>query len=864
MASALTLGRMTVQSSLGEALRAEIDITSMTPEEASSLRTAVAQQDAFRAAGVEYNAVLAGAQVSLKRRQDGRSYFLVQGERSVSEPFLDLILDFAWSGGRLQRSYTLLIDPPARQALPPAPAIQPTAPALSPAPVVVATPIAPSAPAVRVQPPSDPAPERAPSRKVPTAASAGDTYKVRAGDTLSRIASGHIPAGVSLDQMLVGLFRGNPDAFVGNNMNRLKAGAVLTIPDASRAGSVSSAEARQIIQAHSADFAGFRSRLADAAPAIKASEPPRQAVGKVSAAVQEPASTKAKSPDQLKLSTPTVKSAAVEEKLSKEAERKAAEARVQELKRNVEELKGLKSGMAAAPAAPVAASAPAPSKPAVPVATPAPAAVPSVPAAVVPAPVVVAPPMASAPGSVPAIASAPQPVASAPVVAAAASRPAAPVAPPVPAAAEEGEGFLDGLMSNPFVLPGAVGLVALLAGLGFMRLRRRHPESSGETSFIESKLQPDSFFGVSGGQRVDTRDGGASSSSSSLSYSLSQLDAIGDVDPVAEADVYLAYGRDLQAEEILKEALRTDPERLAIRVKLLEVYAKRGDLRNLEAYGRQLQELTGGVGEDWLKAQELGRQVDPENPLYLDISQVGAVDIDTSPEPPPDLMPEPDDAGYGADEPAISSYGHAAAPSAAPQPLGAPLDAGDSEAQFDLDIDLDAASKLTGLESTRPISTLSTGAGEFGSSSDFNFNTDSPSELGSLDLGSTDLGGLELEETGMRPLPDLDLGFEHSAPAPSAPAAAPVDFDFGDLSLDLDAPAEAGGMNMSEGGGHSLSFDAPASTFEGDPLLRKIELADEFLLIGDAEGARDLLEEVLSKGSPELRNRAQSMLNELG
>ena len=101
-----------------------------------------------------------------------------------------------------------------------------------------------------------------------------------------------------------------------------------------------------------------------------------------------------------------------------------------------------------------------------------------------------------------------------------------------------------------------------------------------------------------------------------MSYSLSQLDAIGDVDPVAEADVYLAYGRDLQAEEILKEAMRANPERLAIRTKLLEVYAKRRDTKGFELLATQLYALTRGEGEDWVKAQELGAQIDPDNPLY--------------------------------------------------------------------------------------------------------------------------------------------------------------------------------------------------------------------------------------------------------
>ena len=99
-----------------------------------------------------------------------------------------------------------------------------------------------------------------------------------------------------------------------------------------------------------------------------------------------------------------------------------------------------------------------------------------------------------------------------------------------------------------------------------------------------------------------------------MTYSLSQLDAIGDVDPVAEADVYLAYGRDLQAEEILKEAMRSNPERLAIRTKLLEVYAKRRDTKGFELLATQLYALTRGEGEDWAKAQELGAQIDPEQP----------------------------------------------------------------------------------------------------------------------------------------------------------------------------------------------------------------------------------------------------------
>src|SRR5262252_6042080 len=163
-------------------------------------------------------------------------------------------------------------------------------------------------------------------------------------------------------------------------------------------------------------------------------------------------------------------------------------------------------------------------------------------------------------------------------------------------------------------MPAGLRPGVLLAGFALYRLRGRFRKDNGETSFLESRLQPDSFFGASGGQRIDTRDAGGASSS--MSYSLSQLDAIGDVDPVAEADVYLAYGRDLQAEEILKEAMRSNPERLAIRTKLLEVYAKRRDIKGFELLATQLFALTRGEGDDWSKAQELGAQIDPDNPLY--------------------------------------------------------------------------------------------------------------------------------------------------------------------------------------------------------------------------------------------------------
>ena len=156
---ALGLGRLVVQSSLGESLRAEIDVSSLTPDEASNLKLRVASPDAYKAAGIDYNAVLPGTQVVLQRRADGRPYLRITSDRVVQEPFVDLILELTWNNGRLVREYTLLFDPPTtRSARPAAPeTIAPAVAAAAPAPAAQARPVPPRA---------APAPPTAPKRRV--------------------------------------------------------------------------------------------------------------------------------------------------------------------------------------------------------------------------------------------------------------------------------------------------------------------------------------------------------------------------------------------------------------------------------------------------------------------------------------------------------------------------------------------------------------------------------------------------------------------------------------------------------------------------------------------------------------------------
>ena len=840
---ALGLGRINVQSGLGEALRAEIEVTSITPEESASLRLRVASAEAYRAAGIEYNAALGGAQVTLQRLADGRPVVRVTSDRSLLEPFVDVIIEATWTSGRLVREYTLLLDPPTRTAA--APAAAPVVPSASPAPAPAP---AAATPPVALTPSPQPAPRPvAPAVAAAPAAPAGDgpdEIKVKPGDSLSRIASRTQRPGISLDQMLVALYRGNPQAFAGENMNRLKAGAVLAVPGADSARKITPSEARDVIQAQSSDFAAYRQRLASGVTTTADAGPARQATGNVTAKVDDRKPTGSQAPDKLTLSQGSAKASAPEAKVSKEAERKDTSTRVAELSRNLDELNKLKQGTAAAVGAPApaAATAKAPA-PAAPSPAPAPAPAPTVASAPAPAPL---PTLPVATPSVPPVASAPTVVASAPADApapapAAASAPKPPAPPKVATPKDADEpGFVSALLENPMVLPGAGVLVALLVFLGVYRARSRMRKVGGETSFLESRLQPDSFFGASGGQRIDTREGaGASSSaaSSSMSYSLSQLDAIGDVDPVAEADVYLAYGRDLQAEEILKEAMRANPGRMAIRTKLLEVYAKRRDIKGFELLATQVFSLTKGEGEDWAKAQEMGLQIDPDNALYKPGGQ-------------PEMVR---DAGGEAVEPlGASTMPHAATPPAPVFVPDAKLDV--SSPDLDLDLDFNAVDG-PGLNAAESTQALQTGAA-IGNDPGLDFDLQPPT------------------------MSDGRRAAEPMLTTPAPAASDTLDFDLGDLNLDDPAPTTSplsGGARQAapevDFGNFILPGDdttitkvkpaAAADGEDGDPLSRKLELAEEFRQIGDLEGARDLLEEVIAKADGTVRSKAQTMLDSL-
>lgn len=583
-AQALSLGRITVQSALGEPLRAEIDIPEISAEEASSLKAQVALPAAFKSAGMEYSPVLPGVRMALQKRPDGRTYLRLSGDRPVQEPFVDLILEASWNTGRIVRDYTLLFDPPVLRA----PAQPITAPLMVPKATPSAPPAtrseAPSAPPVAARPPA--------ARPTPVIASSGaQQVVVRPGQTASKIALAHKSSEVSLDQMLVAMQQTNPKAFIEGNVNRIKAGAILALPTAEQAKAVTPVKASQIITAQSHDFNRFRQDLAGNVALVKQAPADRNISGTIQANVEDKKSA-AQTPDKLTLSKGAVQNASDLEQLALTREAQASASRAAEISKNKSDLNEL-AKTAAALAASGAASASATEPAAAALTAPTPVEPASAPAAKAPAAVAVA---------------------------------ATPVSKP-------SAGFLDELIANPLLSAAASALVLLLAGLGVYKVRQRQKKVLEDSSFMESGMQSESFFGGNGGQKVDTSEGEVPSSL--MAYSPSLLDAENDADPVAEADVYLAYGRDGQAEGILKDALRVQPERLALHQKLLAIYAKRQDAKAYAAIATLARPLTDPSGSPWAQICKTGLSLEPGNALYLTEAQLAAAQAAPQPTAPP-------------------------------------------------------------------------------------------------------------------------------------------------------------------------------------------------------------------------------------
>jgi pilus assembly protein FimV len=544
------LGKLTVLSSLGQPFHAEIDLVSVQKEELASLSVRLASLEAYKKADLQFTPVVAGLRLSIDQRPDGQPYIKVTSEQRVNDFVVDILVELTWAAGRLAREYRALLDPPG----------------LEPAPVVAAQPPPVPAPAPVVVPP--------PVARPPVVMTARSYGPIERGETLSKIARAIQPEGVSLEQTLVGLFRSNPDAFIRNNMNLMRTGRILRVPDREQIAAIPRQEAVKEYRAQVADWQAYRRRLADAAGVAPDDRTAER--GRITARIDDKTGPEVK--DVVRLSkgelpgavgvAPDARLAAdrirslEEDLVARERALNEANERITQLEKTIKDMQHLLEIKGVAPVA---------------VAKPE-----------------VAPP-APQPAEKPAVAEAPKPKPKPkPVV--------KPAPPPEPT-------LMDTVMANlPLIAAGGGAIV--LGGLGFWYVRRRR----ARTEEAEEEAKWASTIGAA--PAAEPVISAAPAVAATGATAITAAAVAGDVDPLDEAGVYLSHGRDEQAEAILKEALEKQPQREEIHMKLLEIYAGRKDRNTFARYAGDFQKLTRGLGPNWVKVAAMGFALDRENPLY--------------------------------------------------------------------------------------------------------------------------------------------------------------------------------------------------------------------------------------------------------
>lgn len=857
VAGAAGLGRITVLTAIGQPLVAEIELVAVTPQEMSSLSARLSQPDAYRQANLQYNVALTGARVTIEKRPNGQPYLKIATTRSVTEPFIDLLVELTWAAGRLSREYTALLDPPgippspvapmtsAAPAVAPAPVSAPTPePAPAPQPAAAAEPPAPAAPIAAAPIAAAPAPAEPaaapvsaaaePAKPVvaspvlpapaPTPLAAGNEYgPIERGETLGKIAQNVMPEGVTLEQMLVALYRSNPDAFIRNNLNLVRAGKILRVPNRDEVETmVARDEAVTEYRTHVADWNAYRQKLAETAGAVPA-EKRAAASGKITPKVEDKAAPgEAKDVVRLSKGEPAGTVAGKgkprstaervrmleEEAVARERALAEANSRIAQLEKTIQDMKKLAElkspGMAAAQQQAQKAAAPA-AKPAAPepAAKPAPQPEPTKPEAVAAA--------KPAPAAVPAPKPAPA---------------AQPKMKPAPMPPQPEPELMDEIMaaaSNPLYLGAGGALV--LGGLAFWMVRRRRVGAGrSDSPPIAPKLGM--AAAAAAGAAALTGDTAAADSAAREPGGGS----VDDVDPLQEAEVYIQYGRDGQAEEILKEALARNPNREDVQLKLLEVYAGRKDKDAFGKVAADLNRLTGGAGANWLKAAAMGYGLDSGNALY--------------------------EAGKGA-ETATVVGGVSAATADVDLDLGT---SGAPRISTDIMLDAGAVEAAAGVVDTTIQGPGAAAALEKGPSAvampDFTLEVPPAGTVAQTDVA--------LEPAApARDSNVIDFHIElpkvaepatvASAPAASSGADAGIDFKLEGLDLELQSEPK------------TLPSTASAEK-DGQwyDVQTKFDLAKAYQEMGDRDGAREILQEVINEGDVEQKAQATKLLESLG
>ncbi len=906
---ALGLGKLKVHSALNQPLNAEIEFSSLADAELKGLNIGLASRADFTAAGVERAAFLAQIKFAVNRRSDGRYTLHLSTPTAIEEPFLHLLLQLDWPGGRLVREYTALIDPPYQiaakaptveppRAAAPAPRAEPLAPA--PIPEAVVTPPSP------IQPPLTETARFVPAEDIPYGPPAigevglssdgwplepGETppvkpittkttakgrigpvpswanvasHTTRRGETLWSITKQvRSDPQVSIEQAALAIYHQNRDAFYDSNLNNIRAGKILRLPAREDVEALSKEQARGAFQAQFDAWQEYKLKLAGAKRTLKADEPaaeqPEKSAGVVEAKPkaatpttrkETPVAAKGQRSDELlkivranlqgekgadgrKTAEPAKggvakehetlaeRAATLEESLvSKQIEQKELGEKINQVRTQLKresrlielESQSLAPPPAAKPAEPPKAEAPKIEPPKVEA------------------------PKAEAPKAETPKAEAPKPEDK---PKAEAPKPAPKKVLPPPPSPEKG--FFDTLIGSlgDLFLPIILGVVVLVsAGLGFVYLRRRR---QAVAEFEESILASQVVNTENVPNRDTTGEAAATTPESSILSDISQGNLANihtdEVDPIAEAEVYLAYGRDETAEEILKDAVVKHPQRQELKLKLLEIYFHRKDLKAFETMAEEVYAAGGGKGgKHWEKVEEMGRKLNPENPMFRGTTGKVTTSVEEKPSaaaapavttPPTEVVSRPaPDVGLDFD-------------------IGTPVTAAPRTGNtFDLDFDLGdikpaPADVAPPPASTKPAADSGMGAGlealDFGTPDD---------NLIDFDLGKTDTGPSQ-------PAAPAGYGAKETKTAASTS---------GDFSWDLGTPAAAepaATVLAPETAAEPTTGDA--QQHQWDEAATKLDLARAYIDMGDADGARSILEEVTAEGNPEQKKQAQEL-----
>lgn len=853
------LGKLSVYSGIGQQLNAEVAL-SATAAEMNSMTAKLASHEAFREAGIEYMPLLSDVRINLDKNAAGQPVLKLTTLRPISEPFLHFLVELSWTSGRMVREYTFLLDPPELlQVAKPASVVAPAAPASKVLPA--SQPTAPAKPATA-------------AAKQPQASSG--EYQVKQGDTLGKIARETRPESVTLDQMLVALFNGNQDAFAGNNINRLRAGKILRVPSAEEAGKIDAVEARKLVIGHTGEFNAYRNRLAGAATEAPTQEaaPKQQVTGTIKSQVEDKMPAPAVK-DKLEVSrTEPAKAAAAghgieEDLIARDKALREASERIAQLEKNIENLKKLvevKSQTGAKLQQESEAVQPKPAeKPADPVKAEAPV-------APVPAPVAATEPAPKPEEAKPAVPA--EPVAAKPAEAMppppAPKKPAVTPPPPEPS-------FID---ENPEIVYGGGGLVALLLGyLGYSSMRRKKAQAEEHQTDLSAEpfatgvgVQEAKAAPIPGAPAAGFDTGEISIQSEFSEGGLLTNEEI--VDPVAEADVLMAYGRDRQAEEILQEGLNKDPSRPAIQMKLLELYAKQENIAQFESVAEKLHALSNGRGADWDKTLAVARTLGLSGGIFAGSGALADVIKPTADTVEPSVTVESQQAPEPASLLVAPQIAEAAEFVQAPEVEEAP------SLEFDLDLGTTAGGDVLAAVSAAE-QAIAKPAVEEDLGLDFDFDLGTPEAKEAVEAvvekaeaaSEVNLAEMDFDLDLGSPV-ETEVGLTESVPedAPIAGGISDLKLDF-DLELDQEPVDSAVSEPLPETTDLALDFPdetsepatqpVAAQSADNPEVATKLELAQAYEEMGDLEGARELLNEVVNEGSESQQAQARAKLDQL-